>query len=147
MKLHLRGFLKTIDKYNKAHLAYLSQYDYYDKDYPDSANDYTKECLMNYDKKFKKEFREQKIPQDVDEMLLKTPLCNYEFIIQFTNKTKYLNKQSQYISCDNLIHKRILCTVTIVPYTFYKTTNKPNKILKQQIKGWKIICKQIRLIV
>lgn len=138
-KVQLRGWLKTIDKYKKAHLIFISNYDF-----PENQDDYTKDYLRNYNRKFKEKNKpenvDQKVPEDVDEILLKFPLHGDEFTVQLSNTTKYYSRVLDRVTVKDLLFGKVLCSCTIVPYVFYKTLDDK----KQQITGWKIMCKEIR---
>ena len=133
--IHLRGWLKTVDKYKKAHLLFISCYDNLD-----FADDFTRNYLQNYNDKFKEKNADLEVSEDIDQTLLKHPLKGDEFLVQLSNKTRYYDRLSNRVQVNDIMYERVLCTCTIIPYKFYKTVDDK----KQQIIGWKIMCSEIK---
>lgn len=139
MRIKLRGIFVSVDKYNRAHLLFLSRYHYsWELD-----GDFARNSLKNYDSRFKERIQEKKQPEDIDEVQIKSPIKRDEYIVNLNKKIKYLNIQSELTSLDNLIMKEVIIDATLTDYEFLDKTSIKNGI-KKKIIGWKITSGRIK---
>jgi len=136
MKIKLRGIFKSIDKYGRGHLIFLSDY-HYQHELP---RDFTREYLKSYDVIFKTATQEKKY-DDVDEVRVVSPIKHRDWVINFSKNVKYLNDQSELVVSDELLSREVLIDATIRQYKF---NDKLNKDKKTKIVGWKIVARMIK---
>lgn len=132
--IHLKGLVSHTDKYGHAFIVFMSDYHHTSWD-----EDHTRKILRSYDKIFKSSIKDA--PDDVDKMLIKSPLKNKMYTI-IINKAKYQNLNGEEVTIQELKTREVLITATLKRYTFFKK----NKKIKEMIVGWKIDCTNLKII-
>ena len=136
-KYKFKGLLSHTDKYNHAYIIFMSNY--HMKDF---TTDHTKKILYSYDKKFKLSIDTKTIPEDINKIIVKSPIKNNMYMVCI-NKTKCFNLNNDLVAIDELKTREIIISASIKNYTFCKKQKDSTKCI---IKGWKINCTSFKII-
>lgn len=137
MKIKLRGVFNKITPYGKARIIFLSDYHFTGE----IDNDFSKDQLVEYDKKFIQKMDEKKWDNVIfDQLKMKKPFKPTYFEVILSKYVKYKDDNGNSVTPDYLLCKDVLLDVAITDYAFKDKFTKEVKIF---IIGWKITCKSI----
>ncbi len=136
MKIKLRGVFNGITSYGKARIIFLSDYHFAGE----IINDFSKDQLNAYNKKFIQEMDEKKWNNTFDQLKIKKPFKPTYYEVILSNYVRYKDDHGNSVTPDYLLCKDVLLDVVITNYAFKDKFTKEVQIF---IVGWKITCKSI----
>lgn len=137
MKIKLRGVFNGITSYGKARIIFLSDYHFTGE----IANDFSKNQLVAYDKKFIQDMDEKKWDNVIyDQLKMKNPIKSTYYEVILSKYIQYKDDHGNKVVHNHLLYKDVLLDATITNYSFKDKFTKEIKIF---IVGWKITCTSI----